>query len=77
MRMTQESWHASCQMGKRARLANSEAWLAIDAFGGDILQAITPSAEMVQHRYRTAFRRVYVVDRAEPRVLRLDTEPLR
>lgn len=55
----------------------SEAWLAIDAFGGDILQAITPSAEMVQHRYRTAFRRVYVVDRAEPRVLRLDTEPLR
>jgi hypothetical protein len=55
----------------------SEAWLAIDAFGGDILQAITPSAEMVQHRYRTAFRRVYVVDRAEPRVLRLDTEPPR
>ena len=31
MRMTQESWHASCQMRKpRARLANSEAWTPVD-----------------------------------------------
>jgi hypothetical protein len=54
----------------------AEVWLVIDAFGADILQAITPTADVVQNRYRTAFGRVYVVDRAEPWVLQLQTESL-
>src|SRR5260370_33820202 len=35
-----------------------EVWLAIDAFGGDILQAITPTSELVGHCYQTHFDRV-------------------
>src|SRR5260370_15956353 len=33
----------------------SEAWLAIDAFVGDILRAITPNVQGVQGRHSTTF----------------------
>lgn len=52
-----------------------EVWLAIDAFGGDILQAITLTTAVVEHPYRTTFARLYVVDRAERQVVALRTAP--
>ncbi len=45
-----------------------EVWLAIDAFGGDILQAITPTGELVKHCYLTQFSRVFLIDTTETTV---------
>lgn len=45
-----------------------EVWLAIDAFGGDILQAITPTGELVEHCYLTQFSRVFLIDTTETTV---------
>jgi hypothetical protein len=42
-----------------------EVWLVIDAFGGDILQAITMTPTLLQHPFRTAFTRVFLVDTTE------------
>jgi len=50
-----------------------EVWLAIDAFGGDILQAITPTRVLVEHHYQTQFDRVFLVDATETTVHQLWT----
>jgi len=50
-----------------------EVWLAIDAFGGDILQAITPTRVLVEHHYQTQFDRVFLVDTTETTVHQLWT----
>jgi hypothetical protein len=50
-----------------------EAWLAIDAFGGDILQAVTPTRDIVERCYRTRFDRVFLVDTTETIVHQLWT----
>jgi hypothetical protein len=49
-------------------------WLAIDAFGGDILQAITPTRDLVERRYRTHFDRIFLVDTTETTIHQLWTE---
>lgn len=51
-----------------------EVWLVVDAFGGDILQAITPTREVVSHCYLTRFARVFLVDTTETTILQLWTE---
>ena len=50
-----------------------EIWLAIDAFGGNILQAITPTRDIVERRYRTRFDRLFLVDTTETIVHQLWT----
>jgi|GEM_PF-4336039 len=50
-----------------------EIWLAIDAFGGDILQAITPTKDLVERLYRTRFDRVFLIDTTETTVHQLWT----
>jgi hypothetical protein len=50
-----------------------EVWLAIDAFGGDILQAITPTSDIVNRCYTTQFNRVFLVDTTETSVHQLWT----
>ena len=50
-----------------------EIWLAIDAFGGDILQAITPTRDLVERLYRTWFDRVFLIDTTETTVHQLWT----
>lgn len=50
-----------------------EIWLAIDAFGGDILQAITPTSDIVSRCYTMQFDRVFLVDTTEPTVHQLWT----
>jgi hypothetical protein len=55
-------------------LERSESvWLVIDAFGADILQAVTPSGDLVNHRYRTGFSKVFQVDTTETTVHQLWT----
>jgi len=51
----------------------AEVWLVVDAFGGDILQAITPTREVVSHCYLTVFTRVFLVDTTETTVHQLWT----
>lgn len=51
-----------------------EIWLAIDAFGGDILQAIIPTSDIVGRCYRTHFDRVFLVDTTETTVHQLWTQ---
>jgi hypothetical protein len=54
-----------------------EVWLVIDTFGGDILQAVTPTASLVMHQYLTSFSRVFLVDTTESAVHQLWTGPLK
>jgi len=51
-----------------------EIWLVIDAFGGNILQAITPTGDIVERRYRTRFDRVFLVDTTETTIHQLWTK---
>jgi hypothetical protein len=50
-----------------------EVWLAVDAFGGDIPQAITPTGELIGHCYLTQFSRVFLIDTTETTVHQLWT----
>jgi hypothetical protein len=56
-----DAYHENCD----------EVWLAIDAFGGDILQAVTPTRDLVGHCYATRFERVFLVDTTETTVHQL------
>ncbi len=60
----------------RYEQALDEVWLAIDAFGGDILQAITPTRDLVGHCYQTHFDRVFLIDTTETTVHQLWTAKL-
>jgi hypothetical protein len=51
----------------------AEVWLAIDAYGSDILQTITVTTDIVSHTYSTGFARVFLVDTTTTAVWELRT----